>query len=155
MASDLNTVALTGRLTKDAEVRHTQGGQTIINIRLAVSTRAKLDDGSWGDRSNYFDVTHFTKAEGLAQYLAKGKPIAVKGRLQWREWTTQEGAKRQSVEVVAEEVILLSSGEGGQQQQRAAAPAPRQQVDDLAGPATAAAGSGFAPPAPDDSDIPF
>ena len=116
MPADLNRVTLVGRLTRDPELRHTQGGDPVCSIRLAVSSRARaMRAGNWGDRSNYFDVTVFGRqAETASTYLAKGRRIGVDGRLSWREWQAQDGSKRQSVEVIANDVFFLDSrGEGG------------------------------------------
>src|SRR5262245_1129626 len=122
MPADLNRVTLVGRLTRDPELRHTQGGDPVCSIRLAVSSRARDESGGWGDRSNYFDVTVFGRqAETASTYLAKGRRIGVDGRLSWREWQAQDGSKRQSVEVIANDVFFLDSrgdgGEGGGVQQ--------------------------------------
>jgi single-strand DNA-binding protein len=113
--ADLNRVTLVGRLTRDPELRHTQGGDPVCSIRLAVSSRSRDEGGNWGDRSNYFDVTVFGRqAETASTYLAKGRRIGVDGRLSWREWQAQDGTKRQSVEVIANDVFFLDSrGEGG------------------------------------------
>ena len=115
MPADLNRVTLVGRLTRDPELRHTQGGDPICSIRLAVSSRSRDEAGNWGDRSNYFDVTVFGRqAETASTYLAKGRRIGVDGRLSWREWQAQDGTKRQGVEVIAGDVFFLDSrGEGG------------------------------------------
>jgi single-strand DNA-binding protein len=115
MPADLNRVTLVGRLTRDPELRHTGGGDPICSIRLAVSSRSRMDDGNWGDKSNYFDVTVFGRqAETASTYLAKGRRIGVDGRLSWREWQAQDGSKRQSVEVIANDVFFLDSrNEGG------------------------------------------
>lgn len=105
MASDLNSVTIVGRLTRDAEQR--MAGETSIqSMRLAYSTRKKTA-GEWGDVSGYVDVTLFGR-EGLAQYLTRGTRIGVTGRLAWREWE-KDGVKRQSTEIVASEVQLLDS----------------------------------------------
>jgi single-strand DNA-binding protein len=122
--ADLNRVTLVGRLTRDPELRHTQAGDPVCSIRLAVSSRARDETGNWGDRSNYFDVTVFGRqAETASTYLAKGRRIGVDGRLSWREWQAQDGTRRQSVEVIANDVFFLDSrgdgvgqGEGGYQQ---------------------------------------
>lgn len=115
MAADLNRVTLVGRLTRDPELRHTGGGTAVCSIRLAVSSRSQDDSGNWGDKSNYFDITVFGRqAETASNYLAKGRRIGVDGRLSWREWTAQDGGKRQSVEVIANDIFFLDSrGEGG------------------------------------------
>ena len=154
MPADLNRVTLVGRLTRDPELRHTGGGDAICSIRLAVSSRARDEGGNWGDRSNYFDVTVFGRqAETASTYLAKGRRIGVDGRLSWREWQTQDGSKRQSVEVIANDLFFLDSrgeGGGGGDEQR------RPVADDLAPVgAGAATGGATGPTAVEDSDIPF
>ena len=116
MPADLNRVTLVGRLTRDPELRHTQGGDPVCSIRLAVSSRSRDESGAWGDRSNYFDIPVFGRpAETASTYLAKGRRIGVDGRLSWREWQAQDGSKRQNVEVIANDVFFLDSrGEGGE-----------------------------------------
>ncbi len=115
MAADLNRVTLVGRLTRDPELRHTAGGDGVCSIRLAVSSRSRDENGQWGDKPNYFDVTVFGRqAETASNYLEKGRRIGVDGRLSWREWTAQDGTKRQTVEVIANDIFFFDSrGEGG------------------------------------------
>lgn len=115
MPADLNRVTLVGRLTRDPELRHTAGGDAVCSMRVAVSSRARDENGQWGDKSNYFDVVVFGRqAESASNYLSKGRRIGIDGRLSWREWTSQDGGKRQSVEVVANDVFFLDSrGDGG------------------------------------------
>jgi single-strand DNA-binding protein len=113
----INRVVLVGNLTKDPELRHTPSGTAVCNLRLAVNTRRKDETGQWVDKPNYFDITVWgNQGERCAQYLSKGRPVAVDGRLEWREWETPEGNKRQAVDVVADSVQFLGSrgdGEGG------------------------------------------
>ena len=113
MAS-INRVVLVGNLTKDPELRHTPSGTAVCNLRLAVNTRRKDETGQWVDKPNYFDITVWgNQGERCAQYLAKGRPVGVDGRLEWREWETPEGNKRQAVEVVADTVQFLGGrGDG-------------------------------------------
>jgi single-strand DNA-binding protein len=117
-ASNINVVALTGNLTKDPELRTTPGGTSVCKLRVAVNTRRKSSDGEWVDKPNYFDVTVWGKqGENAAQYLSKGRPVAVQGRLEWREWEASDGSgKRQAVDIVADSVQFLNSrsdGDGG------------------------------------------
>jgi single-strand DNA-binding protein len=89
-------------------------------LRLAVNTRQKDQaTGEWGDKPNYFDVTVWgNQGESCAQYLSKGRPVGVDGRLDWREWEAQDGTKRQAVEIIAESVQFLGSrGDGEGQSQ--------------------------------------
>ena len=160
MPADLNRVTLVGRLTRDPELRHTQGGDPVCSIRLAVSSRARDESGSWGDRSNYFDITVFGRqAETASTYLAKGRRIGVDGRLSWREWQAQDGSKRQSVEVIANDVFFLDSrgdgeGGGGGSQQGAGWSREDEQAP---APIGAAAGNGGGSGAADgeDAEVPF
>jgi single-strand DNA-binding protein len=112
-ASNINTVVVTGNLTRDPELRSTPGGTPVCKLRIAVNTRRKSADGNWEDKPNYFDVTVWgAQGENCATYLSKGRPVAIQGRLEWREWESQEGQKRQSVEIIAESVQFLGSRDG-------------------------------------------
>ena len=121
MPANINSVVLVGNLTRDPELRHTPSGMAVCSLRLAVNSRRKDESGNWTDKPNYFDITVWgAQGENCAQYLAKGRPVGVQGRLEWREWDAQDGTKRQAVEVVADNVQFLGSrdggGEGGGQQ---------------------------------------
>ena len=115
MPADLNRVTLIGRLTRDPELRHTAGGDPLCNLRIAVNSRTRDDSGNWGDKPNFFDVTVFGRqAESVTQYMSKGRRIGVDGALSWREWESQDGGKRQAVEVRARDIFFLDSrNEGG------------------------------------------
>ena len=115
MAANINRVVLVGNLTRDPELKHTSGGTAVTSLRIAVNGRKKDETGQWVDKPNYFSVSVFgNQAESCAQYLAKGRPVAVDGRLEWREWQQQDGTKREAVEVVADSVQFLGSrGDGG------------------------------------------
>src|ERR671924_760874 len=113
-ASNINVVVITGNLTKDPELRTTPGGTPVCKLRVAVNSRRKDGQtGEWEDKPNYFDVTVWgAQGENCANYLSKGRPVAVDGRLEWREWQDQQGNKRQAVDIVAESVQFLGSGQG-------------------------------------------
>jgi single-strand DNA-binding protein len=118
----------------------------VCKLRVAVNTRQKDQaTGEWGDKPNYFDVTVWgNQGESCAQYLSRGRPVAVDGRLDWREWEAQDGSKRQAVEIIAESVQFLGSrGDAEGQQQYV----PAGDV--------AADTSDFAPVSAGDDDIPF
>lgn len=116
MASNINRVIITGNLTKDPELRAMPSGTSVCSLRVAVNTRRKDNaTGEWGDKPNYFSVTVFGKqGDNAARYLAKGRPVAIDGRLEWREWETKEGGKRQSIDIVADSVQFLGSRDGGE-----------------------------------------
>ena len=144
-ATNVNVVVITGNLTKDPELRSLPSGTPVCDLRVAVNSRRKDQSGEWVDKPNYFDVTVWDKqGENCAQYLAKGRPVAIDGRLDWREWDAQDGSKRQAVEIIAESVQFLGArgddaGGGGNQFVPAGATAESADF----GPATA------------DDDIPF
>ena len=113
MPQNINSVVLVGNLTKDPELRHTPSGTAVTTLRVAVNDRVKRGE-DWQDAAYYFDVTVWGRtAENCAQYLAKGRPVGVQGKLTWREWEAQDGSKRQSVEVTASNVQFLGSRDGG------------------------------------------
>jgi single-strand DNA-binding protein len=113
-ASNVNVVVITGNLTRDPELRHLGSGTAVCKLRVAVNSRRKDgQSGEWVDKPNYFDVTVWgAQGENCANYLAKGRPVAVEGRLDWREWEDQGGNKRQSVEIIANTVQFLGSRDG-------------------------------------------
>jgi single-strand DNA-binding protein len=84
-------------------------------LRIASNTRRKDQSGEWMDKPNYFSVTVWgAQGENCARFLSKGRPVALDGRLEWREWQGQDGAKRESVEIVADSVQFLGGREEGQ-----------------------------------------
>lgn len=110
-ASNINRAIITGNLTKDPELRSTPSGTSVCTLRVAVNSRRKDgESGEWVDKPNYFDVTVWgSQAENCSQYLSKGRPVAVDGRLNWREWEAQDGTKRQNVDIIADSVQFLGS----------------------------------------------
>ncbi len=147
--ANINRVVLVGNLTKDPELRHTPSGTALCKLRVAVNTRQKdSTTGEWGDKPNYFDVTVWgNQADSCAQFLAKGRPIGVDGRLDWREWDAQDGTKRQAVEIIADTVQFLGSRDGGG--------APGGGGEPQFVPAAAAAETADFSAAGADDDIPF
>ena len=114
-ASNVNVVVITGNLTQDPELRHTGGGTTVCELRVAVNSRRKDQSGQWVDKPNFFNVVVFgAQGENCATYLAKGRPVAIEGRLDWREWEAKDGSgKRQAVQIIANTVQFLGSRDGG------------------------------------------
>ena len=114
-ATNINRVVLTGNLTSDPELRSLPSGTSVCKLRVACNTRRKDGlTGEWTDKPNYFDVTVWgAQGENSARYLSKGRPVAIDGRLEWREWQDKEGNKRQSVEIVADSVQFLGGRDEG------------------------------------------
>jgi single-strand DNA-binding protein len=148
--TNINRVVLTGNLTKDPELRTTPSGTSVCKLRLAVNTRKKDQSGQWVEKPNYFDVTVWgAQGENCATYLQKGRPVAVDGRLEWREWEAEGGGKRQAIDIIADSVQFLGGrGDDGGNGQRFT---PESDVPaDTADFEPAPAGPGAA-----DDDIPF
>lgn len=104
--ADINRVSLIGRLTRDAELKYTQGGLAISNFAIAVNRRSKSGD-EWVEVVSYFDINLYGKpAESLKQYLTKGKQIAVDGELRQDRWE-KDGQNHSRVVIVANNVQLL------------------------------------------------
>jgi single-strand DNA-binding protein len=155
-ASNINRVTMTGNLTRDPELRSTANGTSVCSLRIANNTRRKDANGEWTDRAHYFSVTVFgAQGENCARFLSKGRPIALDGRLEWREWQTQDGAKRESVEIVAETVQFLGgreegSGGGNGFTPRSDVPADTRDFEPAGTPAAAGGNSSAG-----EDDIPF
>jgi len=154
MAS-INRVVLVGNLTRDPELRTTPNGKSVCTLGLAVNEKYKNDAGEWIEKPNYFDIVVWgAQGESCAQYLSKGRQVAIDGRLSFRSWEAQDGSKRSKVEVIANTVQFL----GSRQDAGASAGAP------AGAPVTAGAPSGLSPDTSDfdapsgssnDDDIPF
>ena len=107
--ANINRVIITGNLTRDPETRSTGSGNTVCSLRVACNGRRRNPQSNeWEDAPNYFDVSVWgAQGENCQRYLSKGRPVAIDGRLQWREWTDKDGNKRQSVDIVADSVQFL------------------------------------------------
>src|SRR4051812_46966097 len=115
MARSFNQVILMGNLTRDPELRATPNGQNVCSFSLALNRSYKGADGNWQEATDYIDVVAWGPlGERVAQYLSKGRPCLVNGRLQSRSWES-DGQKRSKVEVNAQDVTFLGGGEGGGQ----------------------------------------
>lgn len=114
MSANINHVVLTGRLTSDPELRALPSGRSVCELRMAVNIRRRDPSGEWGERPNFFDVVVYgANGENVARHLHKGRPVAVDGRLDWREWETDDGRMAQAVRVVANTVQFLGAPPGG------------------------------------------
>jgi single-strand DNA-binding protein len=125
MATDLNVVALVGRLTRDAEIRYTQSGSGICHFSIAVNRRKRTGDNQWEDEANFFDCSLFGKiAVTMQPYLLKGKQISVLGELRQGKWES-DGQQRSKVEIVVNSLQLLGSNPNSSYNQGGSASAPR------------------------------
>lgn len=110
---NLNRAQILGNMTRDIEMRYTPNGQAVANFAVATNRRWNNQDGSKGESTEYHDVVVWGKqAENISQFLKKGQPVFVEGRLQTRSWEGQDGVKRYKTEIVAENVISLTSKGG-------------------------------------------
>lgn len=125
MARSFNQVTLMGNLTRDPELRTTPNGTSVCSFSLALNRSYKGGDGNWQEATDYIDIVAWGPlGERVAQYLSKGRPALVSGRLQSRSWE-QDGQKRSKVEVVANDVTFLGGpGAGGAAVGGANEPAP-------------------------------
>ena len=124
MARSFNQVILMGNLTRDPELRTTPNGASVCSFSLALNRSYKNADGDWTEATDYIDIVAWGPlGERVAQYLSKGRPALVNGRLQSRNWE-QDGAKRSKVEVVAQDVTFLGGpGAGASGDDSGSAPA--------------------------------
>lgn len=108
----VNSVSISGNLTRDAELRQGQSGTSVLTFSVAVNDRRKNADGEWGDYTNYIDCKLFGKrAEALERKLTKGTKVAVDGKLGWYQWTAQDGSKRSKVDVMVDEIDIMQRAE--------------------------------------------
>lgn len=111
---NLNRAQVLGNLTRDIDMRYTPNGQAVANFTVATNRRWNNQDGSKGESTEYHDIVVWGKqAENVSQFLKKGQPVFVEGRLQTRSWEGQDGVKRYKTEIVADNVISLTSRGGG------------------------------------------
>jgi single-strand DNA-binding protein len=172
MAS-VNKVILIGNLGRDPEVRYSPNGSAICNVSIATTRNWKSkDSGERVEETEWHRVVFYDRlAEIAGEYLKKGRPVYVEGRLKTRKWQDKDGAEKYTTEIIAEQMQLLggrdgggggggddsygegSGGGGGGYQRERAAPAPRAPAPRAPAPAPkAASGSGFDDM---DDDIPF
>ncbi|HXF10283.1 MAG TPA: single-stranded DNA-binding protein [Desulfuromonadaceae bacterium] len=150
MAS-FNKVILVGNLTRDPELRYTPKGTAVAKIGLAVNRNWTSESGEKKEEVTFVDVDVFGRtAENVGQYMRKGRPILIEGRLKLDQWEDkQSGQKKSKLSVVAETVQFLGSPGGGE----GAPAAPRAARPAAAAAAPAAEGADAEPPA--DDDVPF
>jgi single-strand DNA-binding protein len=112
MAS-FNRVILVGNLTRDPELRYIPSGTAVCDIGLAVNDRRKNANGEWVEETTFVDVTLWARtAEVASEYLSKGSPVLVEGRLKFDTWETNDGQKRSKLRVVGERMQMLGGRSG-------------------------------------------
>jgi len=153
MAS-FNKVILMGNMTRDPELRYTAKGTAIAKVGLAVNRVWRTEAGEQKEEVTFVDVDVFGRtAENVGQYMRKGSPILIEGRLRLDQWDDkQTGQKRSKLGVIAETVQFLSSGNRGENGGAPAAPRPRPAAAPAAAPGAEAEAD--VPPMPED-DVPF
>ena len=154
MAS-FNQVILLGNLTRDIELRHTPSNQTVANIGLAVNRTFQTKDGEKREETTFVDCESWGRqAEVMAQYLSKGRPVLIQGRLKLDSWQDKDGGNRSKLKVVVENFQFVGgregNGGGGGSYASAGAPAGGHQSG---GGGQASGGGGHQPV--DADDIPF
>lgn len=152
--SSINKVIISGRLTRDTELRQTSGGMSVLKFGVAVNDRRKnQQSGEWEDYPNFIDCTMFgNRAEGVSRFLGKGSKVCIEGKLRWSQWE-RDGQKRSKIEVIVDEIEFMTPrGDGA-----AASPAPyRAQAPREPSGASQQRMSGMEPyQAAYDEDIPF
>lgn len=136
-----NKVILVGNLGRDPELRYTPNGDPVCSFSMATNERRKDKTGEMQDQTTWFRVTLWGKrAENASQYLVKGRPVYIEGRLRVEEWTDKDGKPRHTLEVTGTDMQFI--GGGNKEEDR-----PRER-------AAAASGGAAGDPA-DDDDIPF
>ena len=163
--ADLNKVMLIGNLTRDPEVRYTPKGTAVGDLAMALNSTYKTKDGQVKEEVCYVDVVAWGRqAETAKEFLTKGSPIFVEGRLQFDQWETKEGEKRSRLRVNADRIQFLgrgkagegggySGGSGGGGARRAEGGAPSRPASAPAHEAAHPADD--FPDAPSDDDVPF
>lgn len=135
MARSFNQVILMGNLTRDPELRTIPSGQSVCSFSLALNRSYKGSDGNWQEATDYIDIVAWGPlGERVAQYLSKGRPCLVNGRLQSSSWE-KDGVKRTKVEVNAQDVTFLGGrndggGDSGGSTSSGSKPAPSKKQDD-------------------------
>ena len=155
MAANLNKVLLIGNLTRDPELRYIPSGSAVATFTVAINRVYKDQAGEKKEQTSFIRVVVWgRRAEVCGEYLSKGSPVFIEGRLQSRDWETQDGQKRSTVEVVADNIQFLRGTGAGKQgapgQQQAAPPEEIETINLSDEPATPGSvnpstGSGFTP----------
>ncbi len=130
MAKGFNKVILMGNLTRDVEVRTTASGQSVANFSLAISRSWRGQDGQQQDQTSFINCVAWGKVgDIIAQYVHKGSPLLVSGRLDQRSYQDKDGNKRSAVEVVVEDFNFVGSASGRSDNSSPSAPSSNQSTN--------------------------
>ena len=112
----INRVSISGNLTRDPELRQTQGGTAVLSLGVAVNDRRQnRQTGQWEDVPNFVDCVMFgARAEAVSRHLSKGQKVAVEGRLRYSSWQAKDGSRRSKLEVVVDELEFMSPRQAAQ-----------------------------------------
>jgi single-strand DNA-binding protein len=136
MAGSFNKVIIMGNLTRDVELRHIPSGTAVTDLGVAVNEKRKNANGDVIEETTFVDVTLWGRnAEVAAEYLSKGSPVLIEGRLRLDQWETADGEKRQKIKVVCDRMQMV----GGKKSDDSAQSAPTKGSDVVG----------------DDDDVPF
>lgn len=113
----INKATITGNITRDPELRQTQGGTSVLTIGVAVNDRRKNQQtGEWEDYPNYIDCTIFgNRATGVAPHLEKGMKVAIEGKLSQSRWQAEDGTNRSKIGIIVDEIEFMAKRDGSQQ----------------------------------------
>lgn len=127
----INYVALVGNLTRDVELRATQGGTDVLSFGIAVNDRRKNASWQWEDVPNFFEcVTFGNRATALSDILTKGMKVAIAGKLHYTSWE-KDGQKHSKVDIIADEIELMQNRNPQQEQPQQYQPTPQDVYDDI------------------------
>jgi single-strand DNA-binding protein len=157
--ANFNRVILAGNLTKDPVLSYTPSNTALCEFGMAINRRWRDKDGNQKDDVCFVDLTSYGRqAETINQYMKKGSPMLIEGRLRFRQWTNKEGQNRSRLDVVVENFTFLGSGGGGGGggggNRAAARPAPAPAATGAPAGTEGPPADDYAPP-PEDPDIPF
>lgn len=128
--ADINVVVLGGRLTAKPELKFAPSGDAVCNLRMASNQKWKGKDGEWKEETTFINAEIWGKsAEACAEYLDKGSPVVVTGRLKQKRWETKEGDKRERIDIAAQQVTFMGGKKGTAEE--AAEGAPPAKDDDI------------------------
>ena len=136
---NINRVVLVGRLTREPELKALPSGRSVCSLRVACNSATRDADGEFKERPNFFDVSVYgAAADSVANYMRRGSRVGIDGRLDWREWETEDQQRRQAVSIVADTVQFLDGP--GRERTEGMDDDPGEHGEELAGVGAEAAG---------------